>query len=61
MAAADGDTRRDKLNKTICVIIHEKSVMIPEMFEGVSSRSGNDAPSRKGCVVDGQMTKARNK
>ena len=29
--------------------------------EGVSIRSRNGAPSRKGCVVNGQMTKASNK
>ena len=28
---------------------------------GVSIRSRNDAPSRKGCVVNGPMTKASNK
>ena len=28
---------------------------------GVSVRSRNGAPSRKGCVVNGQMTKASNK
>ena len=28
---------------------------------GVSIRSRNGAPSRKGCVVNGQMTKAINK
>ena len=28
---------------------------------GVSIRSRNDAPSRKGCVANGQMTKASNK
>ena len=28
---------------------------------GVSIRSRNDAPSRKGCVVNGQTTKASNK
>ena len=28
---------------------------------GVSIRSRNGAPSRKGCVVDGQMTKPSNK
>ena len=28
---------------------------------GVSVRSRNGAPSRKGCVVHGQMTKASNK
>ena len=28
---------------------------------GVSIRSRNDAPSRKGCVVNDQMTKASNK
>ena len=28
---------------------------------GVSSRSRNGGPSRKGCVVNGQMTKASNK
>ena len=29
--------------------------------EGVSIRSRNGAPSRKGCVVNGQMIKASNK
>ena len=29
--------------------------------EGVSMRSRNGAPSQKGCVVNGQMTKASNK
>ena len=28
---------------------------------GVSIRSRNGAPSRKGCVINGQMTKASNK
>ena len=28
---------------------------------GVSIRSGNGVPSRKGCVVNGQMIKASNK
>ena len=28
---------------------------------GVSLRSRNGAPSRKGCVVNGQMTKASNR
>ena len=28
---------------------------------GVSSTSGNGAPSRKGCVVNGQMPKASHK
>ena len=28
---------------------------------GVSIRSRNGAPSRKGCVVNGQMTKVSNK
>ena len=28
---------------------------------GVSNRNRNGAPSRKGCVVNGQMTKASNK
>ena len=28
---------------------------------GVSIRSRNGAPSRKGCMVNGQMTKASNK
>ena len=38
-----------------------KSVMIAQHVGGVSTRSRNRAPSRKGCVVNGQMTKARNK
>ena len=35
--------------------------MSAETFVGVSIRSRNGAPSPKGCVVSGQMTKARNK
>ena len=37
-----------------------KSVMRAQLLE-VSIRSRNGAPSRKGCVVSGQMTKASNK
>ena len=35
--------------------------MSAQMLGGVSIRSRNGAPSRKGCVVNGQMTKASNK
>ena len=51
----------DKISKTyICNIWGNKLNERPHVG-GVSIRSGNGAPSRKGCVVNGQMTKASNK
>ena len=38
-----------------------KNVMSTETLEGVPIRSRNGTPSREGCVVNGQMTKASNK
>ena len=52
----------DKVSKmnfyVLCGKNMPRTVMIAQMLEAsVSFRSENDAPSRKGCVVnDGQMT-----
>ena len=35
--------------------------MSAQLFGGVSTRSRNGAPSRRGCVVNGRVTKASNK
>ena len=44
-------------------MLYEKDVLGIELSlsGGVSIRSRYRAPSRKGCVVNGQMTKASNK
>ena len=49
----------DKTSKSLHVI-YGNNVMGAQLFK-VSIRSRNGAPSRKGCVVYGQMTKASNK
>ena len=41
-------------------VIYENNEMNAQILE-VSNRSRNGAPSRKGCVVNGRMTKASNK
>ena len=50
----------DKINRKIMCNIWKKRNGRPNVG-GVSIRSRNGAPSRKGCVVNGQMTKASNK
>ena len=51
----------DKISKKFtCNMVWEKRNERPNVG-GVSIRSRNGAPSRKGCVVNGQMTKASNK
>ena len=50
----------DKISKNILCNIWKQRNERP-IVGGVSIRSRNGAPSRKGCVVNGQMTKASNK
>ena len=50
----------DKISKTFLCNIWKQRNERPSVG-GVSIRSRNGAPSRKGCVVNGQMTKASNK
>ena len=50
----------DKISKKFLCNIWTKRNEHPNVG-GVSLRSRNGAPSRKGCVVNGQMTKASNK
>ena len=50
----------DKISKPFLCHTWKKRDERPNVG-GVSTRSINGAPSRKGCVVNGQMTKARNK
>ena len=56
IAKQDGD----RISKQFLCNIRKKRSERPTVV-GVSIRSRNDAPSRKGCVVNGQMTKAGNK
>ena len=56
MAKQDGDT----ISKQFQCNIWKKPDERPNVG-GVSIRRRNGAPSRKGCVVNGQMTKASNK
>ena len=50
----------DRISKQFLCNIQKKRNERPNVG-GVSIRSRNDSPSRKGCVVNGQMTKASNK
>ena len=56
MAKQDGD----RISKQFLCNIWKKRNERPSAG-GVSIRNRNGAPSRKGCVVNGQMTKASNK
>ena len=56
VAKQDGD----RISKQFLCSIRKKRNKRPNVG-GVSIRSRNGAPSRKGCVVNGQMTKASNK
>ena len=52
----------DRISKHFLCNIYGRAVMNAQMLEVcVSIRSRNGAPSRKDCVVNGQMTKASNK
>ena len=50
----------DRTSKQFLCNIWKKRIERPNVG-GVSIRSRNGAPSRKGCVVNGQMTKASSK
>ena len=50
----------DRISKQFLCIIWKNRNERPNVA-GVSPRSRNGAPSCKGCVVNGQMTKASNK
>ena len=56
-AKQEGDKTIKKFLRTS--VIYGKNVMSTQMLE-MSVRSRNGAPSRKGCVVNGQITKASN-
>ena len=49
----------DKISKKLLSDIWKKRDERPKVG-GVSSRSRNSAPSRKGCVANGQMAKVSN-
>ena len=57
MVATDG--QRDNIREKVACDIWKKRTERPNIG-GVSTRSRNGAPSRKGCVVSGQTTKATN-
>ena len=50
----------DRISKQFLCTIWKKRDERPNVG-GVSTRGSNGAPSGKGCVVNGQMTKASNK
>ena len=58
--AADGEQDGDRISKQFLCNIKNKCNERPDVG-GVSIRSRNGAPSRKGCVVNGQKIKASNK
>ena len=58
-AEQEGDNVR-KYTFMYCLVYGKKRNERPNVG-GVSIRSRYGAPSRKGCVVNGQMTKASNK
>ena len=62
MVATYGNTDKGirKISKKFLCNIWKKRNERPNVG-GVSSRSRNGAPSRKGCMGNGQMTKASNK
>ena len=50
----------DKISKKrLCIVWKQRNER--SIVGGVSIRSRNGAPSRKGCVANAQMTKASNK
>ena len=62
MVATDGETRKGHDKQNVSHVIFGKNVMSAQMLEVLSIiGSRNGAPYRKGCVVNGQMTKACNK
>ena len=60
MVATEGETKRDKISEQfLCSIWEKRNERLN--VGGVSIRNRNGAQSRKGCVVNGQTTKACNK
>ena len=59
MVVTDGEQEGDKISKSFYVT-YGKNVMIAQMLEVSLLRVGTVGAS-KGCVVNGQMTKASNK
>ena len=60
MVAIDGEQDEDKICKRfLCRVWKKRNEYLA--VGGVSVRSRNGAPSRKGCVVNGQTTKASNR
>ena len=61
--ATDGETQGDKTSKRLLLMctIRKKNAMSAQMLKVSLFKSRNGAPSRKRCVVNGQMTKASNK
>ena len=60
MLATDGETGRREEEQKVPYVTYGKNAMSAQLLE-VSIRSRNGAPSRNGCVVNGQITKASNK
>ena len=58
MVAADGETGRGEDKQTFLCSAWKKRNERPNVG-GVSIRSRNGAPSRKGCVLNGQITEAK--
>ena len=61
MVATDGETGRGQDKQKQIYIIHGEHGTERPNVGGISIRSRNRAPSRKGCAVNGQTTKASNK
>ena len=61
MVATDGENSKGIREAKSFYVIYGKKLNECPNVGGVSIRSRNGAPSRKGCVVNGQMTKASNK
>ena len=61
MAATGGETGRGNVNQYVSTSCIGNNVVNAQLPKGVSIWSGNGAPSRKGYVDNGQMTKAKNK
>ena len=61
MVGAGGQSRKGVRLAKMFNVIHGNNVMSAIFVGGVSIRSRDGTPSRKGCVVNGQMTKATSK
>ena len=61
MVATECETGRGRDKQKSFYVTYGKNVRSERPNVGGVSRSRSGAPARKGCVVDGQMTKASNK